>query len=281
LTDAGMGSPKRILILGGDPQVHQTLRDALGAPDREFHDPPAESGTIAIAPYDLILAATISDLACVRRVWPRTPVIVVAVTATPAEVVAAIQDHAYAYFSVPFTVSALAAMVEHALGSTTGEDGVHENDIEVLSARPAWLGLKLRSKRDAADRVVQFVRELMADLGSPEQENVATAIREILSNAIEHGGGLDPARTVSLTCVRTGRALLCYIRDPGAGFRFEQLPHAAISNPTEAPFEHADVRQRLGMRPGGFGILLARSLVDELIYNEAGNEVLLVKYFAQ
>jgi len=34
----------------------------------------------------------------------------------------------------------------------------------------------------------------------------------------------------------------------------------------------------LGLRPGGFGILLTRQLVDELIYNETGNEVLLIKY---
>jgi anti-sigma regulatory factor (Ser/Thr protein kinase) len=34
------------------------------------------------------------------------------------------------------------------------------------------------------------------------------------------------------------------------------------------------------MRPGGFGILLSKQLVDELIYNEAGNEVLLVKHTA-
>jgi anti-sigma regulatory factor (Ser/Thr protein kinase) len=32
------------------------------------------------------------------------------------------------------------------------------------------------------------------------------------------------------------------------------------------------------LRPGGFGVLLARNSVDELIYNEKGNEVVLVKY---
>jgi hypothetical protein len=32
------------------------------------------------------------------------------------------------------------------------------------------------------------------------------------------------------------------------------------------------------LRPGGFGVLLARHLVDELIYGEKGNEVLLLKY---
>jgi hypothetical protein len=32
------------------------------------------------------------------------------------------------------------------------------------------------------------------------------------------------------------------------------------------------------VRPGGFGILLTRNLVDELIYSEKGNEVLFIKY---
>jgi hypothetical protein len=35
------------------------------------------------------------------------------------------------------------------------------------------------------------------------------------------------------------------------------------------------------MRPGGFGILMAKKLVDELLYNEQGNEVLLVKYLGK
>jgi anti-sigma regulatory factor (Ser/Thr protein kinase) len=32
------------------------------------------------------------------------------------------------------------------------------------------------------------------------------------------------------------------------------------------------------MRPGGYGLLLAAGTVDELIYSEIGNEVLLIKY---
>jgi hypothetical protein len=32
------------------------------------------------------------------------------------------------------------------------------------------------------------------------------------------------------------------------------------------------------LRPGGFGLLMTRQLVDEMIYSQAGNEVLLIKY---
>ncbi len=37
-------------------------------------------------------------------------------------------------------------------------------------------------------------------------------------------------------------------------------------------------RESKGIRPGGFGILMAKKFVDELLYNEQGNEVLLVKH---
>jgi len=33
-----------------------------------------------------------------------------------------------------------------------------------------------------------------------------------------------------------------------------------------------------GLRPGGFGMLLVRKLVNEVLYSESGNEVLLIKH---
>jgi anti-sigma regulatory factor (Ser/Thr protein kinase) len=41
---------------------------------------------------------------------------------------------------------------------------------------------------------------------------------------------------------------------------------------------HLAHRASEGLRPGGYGILLARGIVDELIYSEVGNEVLLIKH---
>jgi hypothetical protein len=38
------------------------------------------------------------------------------------------------------------------------------------------------------------------------------------------------------------------------------------------------IRDQLGIRPGGFGIAMTRAMADELIYNEAQNEVIFVKY---
>jgi len=78
--------------------------------------------------------------------------------------------------------------------------------------------------------------------------------------------------------MRLSGAILYYLRDPGEGFSFEKLAHAAVGSPTGDPISHVAVRASAGLRPGGFGILLTRDIADELLYNEKGNEVLLVKY---
>ena len=58
----------------------------------------------------------------------------------------------------------------------------------------------------------------------------------------------------------------------------KEMTHAAINNPVEDAVKHANIRESQGLRPGGYGILLASNFADELLYNELGNEVLLVKY---
>src|SRR5262249_45572980 len=72
--------------------------------------------------------------------------------------------------------------------------------------------------------------------------------------------------------------LLYRVADPGPGFSFKGLTHAAVGQPAEDPVAHVAVRDQLGIRPGGFGIIMTRSMADELMYNEAQNEVIFVKY---
>ena len=72
--------------------------------------------------------------------------------------------------------------------------------------------------------------------------------------------------------------LLYRIADPGEGFDINRLAHAAINNPPDDPLGHARVREEMGLRPGGLGLMMTHALVDEVIYNEKRNEVVLVKY---
>lgn len=95
---------------------------------------------------------------------------------------------------------------------------------------------------------------------------------------MEHGAHLDSAKHLCVSYLRTSRFVMYIVRDPGAGFDFQRLPHAAISNPPENPAQHMLVRAQQGIRAGGFGLMVARDLVDEMLHNESGNEVMLVKY---
>jgi anti-sigma regulatory factor (Ser/Thr protein kinase) len=125
--------------------------------------------------------------------------------------------------------------------------------------------------------VLQFFDEI-AELPDPERSAVATAFREMLINAIEHGGRLDPNQQVEISYVRARHMVKCHISDPGEGFTLDEIPHAAIANPEGDLLRHVEYREARGMRPGGFGVLLSQRLVDQLVYNEEGNEVVLIKY---
>jgi len=98
---------------------------------------------------------------------------------------------------------------------------------------------------------------------------------------MEHGAHFDPSQHVEISFIRSRRAIACRVKDPGQGFSLEELRHAAVDSSPEDLFSHMAVREEQGLRPGGFGILLAKKLVDELIYDEKGNDVVLVKHLDQ
>jgi anti-sigma regulatory factor (Ser/Thr protein kinase) len=182
------------------------------------------------------------------------------------------REGAFSYFSKPFSAASLAEMVCIASSGFAWDDG-----IELVSATPEWISVIARCDQKTADRLVQFIDEL-SDLPDSEKEDVAIAFREMLLNAIEHGGNFDPSQYVEVAYVRTRKLVLCRIKDPGQGFSLAEIHHAATNNPAYDPIRHALFREAQGLRPGGYGLLMARHLVDELVFSEKGNEVLLVKH---
>jgi anti-sigma regulatory factor (Ser/Thr protein kinase) len=188
-----------------------------------------------------------------------------------------VRRQAYRYVRKPFPPNAIIEVIDGALAGARAAS----LSIEVVSARPEWLEVIAPCSLEMADRLQSFVMQLAADLPEPLRERVAQAFRELLTNAIEWGGKLDPSRKVRISCVRAKRMLLYRIADPGEGFDLDRLRHAAISNPVDDPLRHIDIREESGLRPGGYGLAMTRSLVDELIYNEARNEVICIKYLDQ
>jgi anti-sigma regulatory factor (Ser/Thr protein kinase) len=150
--------------------------------------------------------------------------------------------------------------------------------IAVQSALPGWTRLQFSPHQGARERIIDFVRAVIADLPGDLCEQLVLAADELLGNSIEHGAAGDPKASISFTLIRTSRLVAFHVRDPGAGFSFDGVAHAAINNPPKEPLRHTQYRDELGMRPGGFGIMLVQQIADELMYGETGNEVVLIKY---
>lgn len=207
------------------------------------------------------------------RISPGIRAILIAPETTPHDVITALRESVFACFTMPIDVDDFVSMVKHALQERNWRNG-----IEVLSATPDWIQLRVSSRLVTGERLIRFITELSRDLPESDKSSLMTAFRELLFNAMEHGAGFDPDKIVEVSAVRTERTIVYHFRDPGPGFSFDQLHHAAVGHRGDDPVAHFEHREEQGKRPGGFGILLAKQLVDELIYNERGNEALLIKH---
>jgi len=274
--------PHRLLIVDDDPAIHELVRAMLVG--TKWVTGSANSGEEALAQletgsYDILLADILMPgmdglelLGRLRKLHPRIPVVMMTLKNTSDHILGSLMREAAAYISKPFSRDTLLSTLSNSLSTRLAED-----DIKVLSDKPNWISLQLRCRIETAERLTGFVRELPGDLEPDTREHIATAFRELLMNAVEHGGRLDPNKIVDLSYIRTARTIVYYIRDPGEGFSMNSLAHAAIANP-EDPLAHLELRKEMGIRPGGFGLLMTKSFADELIYNAKGNEVILIKY---
>jgi len=280
--EASSAPSKIALLVDPDPEVTGILRGVLHSDKWNIVHAEDNRAVLKLAearPFDLIITGArttgtedVDLLRKIRRVRPHVRLIILTDQSTPLDVLAAMRQRAFSYFSKPFSKASLVEMVRIATREPAWDDG-----IELVSATPDWISVIARCDRETADRLVQFFQE-MSDLPEPEKDNVATAFREMLLNAIEHGGKFDPTQYVEVGYVRTRKMVMCRIKDPGQGFSLEEIHHAAINNPPSDPIRHALIREEQGRRPGGYGLLLAKHLVDELLHSEKGNEVLLIKY---
>ncbi|MGE0682972.1 MAG: response regulator [Candidatus Binatia bacterium] len=129
-------------------------------------------------------------------------------------------------------------------------------------------------------------------LSKKELADLQLVLSELLLNAIEHGNleisgkekhqaliedrfavlieerRADPLReqrcvSVELNFAQRTGEFRCHIRDEGEGFCWQDMPQ--------------EIKPEDLVLPHGRGILLSRLLVDQLSYNDAGNEVTVVK----
>lgn len=173
------------------------------------------------------------------------------------------------YLTKPFTPDQLFAAIDRALTwRKTHLDHGTAGEIH----------FDVRSELAYLQQTNDLLSDLFAHTPLTERQvkDLRQAVMEMGGNAIEWGHRKNADLTLRITYRIDPTKVMLIIRDQGPGFNPERLPHAAQH---DDPLAHLDVRNDLGLREGGFGIMLARGLVDEFHYNDRGNEVTLVKRF--
>jgi DNA-binding response OmpR family regulator len=164
--------------------------------------------------------------------------------------------------------------------------------IDAISAARAWrseidqgnlqgeIHVELNSEITLLQDLNDFLLSLCQStpLTNEQVMHLRQAVMEMAQNAIEWGNRHQSDRLVNITYRVYDDRVEIIIRDQGSGFDRSNIPHAAAS---DDPFTHLDVRDKLGLRSGGFGLLICEGMVNELRYNDVGNEVTLIKRFDQ
>ncbi len=199
------------------------------------------------------------------------PIIMVTALTEYQDRIHGLQVGANYYLTKPFTVEQL----HHAIADVLAwKAGLQQHGTQ------GEIHFRFQSDTHYLEEFNHFLSSLFlfTRLTRTQIEQLTTAVRELCINAIEWGHQKQIDRLVNAIYRIDPEKVTIIIRDEGPGFDPTKLPHAAKP---DDPVSHAMVRETLGLRQGGFGILLARGLVDEMEYNDTGNEVRLVKHFAE
>jgi serine/threonine-protein kinase RsbW len=128
------------------------------------------------------------------------------------------------------------------------------------------LDVTLRAHLSAISPVVDRTLETVREMGCAREDeiNVETALREALANAIVHGCGRDPGKSVqcSVMC-EEGLGILVVVRDPGPGVSPESLP---------SPVHGQNLYSSHGR-----GIYMITRFMDEVKFARGGTEIYMRK----
>jgi len=199
------------------------------------------------------------------------PIIMVTALNDPGHQARGVRVGANAYLPKPFTPAELFAAMDRALAWR------HEHQTRGTTGEVVF---DIRGGLDYLHQTNDLLADLFAHtpLTDRQVKDLRQAVMEMGTNAIEWGHRKDTDLPLHITYRIDPTCVSLIIRDEGPGFNVTSLPHAARP---DDPLAHLDIRQDLGLREGGFGIMLARGLVDEMRYNDKGNEVTLIKRFCR
>jgi DNA-binding response OmpR family regulator len=275
---------RRALVVEDDPILSELLVTLLKRMDfttHVFHEGTDAAAWVKanrpdLVVLDLMLPGRNGYDICEELKLDRTtnmiPIIIASARAEQEDISRGLRVGANFYLTKPFSIEDFRLAVERVMK--------HRGELEQTGAR-GEIHFQIKSDRQHLDELNDLFSSLLLFSGLDENQifQLTTAVREMGNNAIEWGNRQHIERPVTVRYRIDQEKVEIVIRDEGSGFNRDELPHAVQDE--ENVDAHLAVREEKGLRMGGFGIFMAKKLVDELSYNEAGNEVTLVKRIAK
>ena len=144
------------LLVDSGPEINELLDGVFARENwsvQRVADNCAALLTAAANPFDLIITGSknqcrenLEVVQKIRAIRPHTRLIILADKFTPGNVLDAMREGAFSYFSGALEHCALVDMVREAMASPCWDDG-----IEVLSGTPAWVSLAARCYFETAE----------------------------------------------------------------------------------------------------------------------------------
>jgi len=200
---------------------------------------------------------------------PRLPIVMVTALHGDAQRQLGFRVGANAYVTKPYGPADLYRAIDLAFS--------WRNDLEHARLRG-----EIQIELDSSPEFLQDVNDFLVGLyrstplTTSQIQHLQQAVLELGQNAVEWGNKRRVELQVQLRYRIFDDRVEIVIRDEGDGFDLEDLAHAARP---DDPLFHMEIRRDMGLREGGFGLMISRGMVDELRYNETGNEVTLTKHF--
>ena len=193
----------RVLIIGSHAPVSREIGESLCAASLPVEYSAGNADAlkrlrirafgVVITSADSALDENLVLIEEMRSIRPALKCIVLAEHSTPDKVIAALRARVFACFTPPFDSYEIANLARQAASdSKIGED------IEILSARPGWVSVRVNSRIITAERLLSFAKELSAQLPEDAKQDILQALREILLNAMEHGTAFNPDQSIEV-----------------------------------------------------------------------------------
>lgn len=273
----------RILVAEDDPRIRTVIERFLQAAGHDVTACPDGAAALAAfdaqGPFDVVLTDVNMPeldgdalLQALKARAPAVPVIVLTARSEPELITELFKRDAFRFLNKPFgrddLLAAVRAALHDAADRAPGERAVvHDED--------GWIELTAPNRQEYLDRFQAFCEAIIASrLDEKAKSELKIAVQELGQNAIEWGNRLDTNRAIRLSYRLHPDRIAIRIADEGPGFDPGTVP-----DPTVDPIKMIEAREAKGKRPGGFGIHLARRVMDTVAFNETGNIVTMEKRF--